>query len=158
MNTTQWIVNHVVKPGLKRCREYELGSYNDYRELIGFPRLRTFEEVTTNPVLLSKLKKVYKDVDQIEFYPGVFAEDKHFGNVHGPLALAFGSAMTFCGIFSSGVFETALDEKAITPRGVELAYEIEKIRDLTRLHTRLGEARIRFTMPEDAAVPKDKSV
>nr|AFN20596.1 prostaglandin endoperoxide synthase [Coccotylus truncatus] len=158
LNTNQWIVEHVVKPGLARCREHQLASYNDYREKVGFPRLTTFEQVTSNPALLEKLKRVYRNVDQIEYYPGVFAEDKHFGNVHGPLAGTFGSSMTFTGIFSSRLFETALDENALTPRGVELAGEIDHLDDMTRKHTRLGEARIRFTMPDDAPVPKEKSV
>lgn len=160
LNSNQWLVHHVIQPGLAKCREYELASYNDYREHFGFPRVKTFEQITTNPATLERLKSVYQNVDQVEYYPGVFAENKEFGGVHGPFLSTIGVGMTFSGIFSSRLFECDIfNEDSLTTRGMELAGEVEYISDMTRLHSRLGDARIRFTMPDDAPVPvpKDKS-
>lgn len=152
LNVNEWLVQNVVKPGMKKCREYELASYNDYREHFGFGRMKSFEQVSSDPRIVAKLKAVYKDVDQIEYYPGVFAEDKDFGGIHGPFLATIGVGMTYCGIFASRLFEPHIvNEKCLGKRGMELAGEVNYFQDLTRLHTRLGDARVRFTMPQNAA-------
>ena len=151
LNINSWLVDNVVKPGMKKCREYELASYNDYREHFGFGRVKTFDQVSSDPRIVAKLREVYKDVDQIEYYPGVFAEDKDFGGVHGPFLATIGVGMTYCGIFASRLFEPSIvNEELLGKKGVELAGEVNYFQDLTRLHTRLGDARVRFTMPEKA--------
>nr|AFN20595.1 prostaglandin endoperoxide synthase [Gracilaria vermiculophylla] len=153
LNTNKWLVKNVIKPGMKKCREYELASYNDYREHFGFRRVKKFEQITTDAAILAKLKQVYKDVDQVEYYPGIFAENKDFGGVHGPFLAAIGVGMTYCGIFASRLFETDIfNEKTLTSKGVELANEINYIRDVTRMHTNLGEAKVHFTVPKNNPV------
>lgn len=149
LNINEWLVKNVVKPGMKKCREYELASYNDYREHFGFGRMKSFEQISSDPRIVAKLKAVYSDVDQIEYYPGVFAEDKDFGGVHGPFLATIGVGMTYCGIFASRLFEPHIvNEKTLGKRGVQLANEVDYFQDLTKVHTRLGDARVRFTMEE----------
>ena len=158
MNSNRWLVQNVIKPGMAKCREYELASYNDYREHFGFGRVTSFEQITADPVVQNKLKSVYGHVDKIEYYPGVFAEDKEFGGVHGPFLSTIGVGMTYSGIFASRLFEAdIINEEALTPRGMELANEIEYFRELTKLHSRLGNARMRFTTPEGAPLPNKKN-
>lgn len=157
MNSNRWLVQNAIKPGMAKCREYELASYNDYREYFGFGRVTSFEQITTDPVVQNRLKSVYGHVDKIEYYPGVFAEDKEFGGVHGPFLSTIGVGMTYSGIFASRLFEAdIINEDALTPRGMELANEIEYFRDLTKLHSRLGNARMCFTAPEGAPLPSKK--
>lgn len=156
LNTNEWLVKNVVKAGIQRSRDFEIASYNDYREYFGFPRMETFEQISSNPEIQQRLKDVYGHPDQIEFYAGIFAEDKDFGGTHGPFLATIGVAMTFTGIFSSRLFETdRINEDFLTSRGMQLAYEVEYLSDLTRLHTRLGNARIRFTMPDGAPIYDD---
>lgn len=152
LNTNQWLAEHVIKPGLEKCREYELASYNDYREHFGFGRIKSFEQISSDEKIVSKLKSIYKDVDQIEFYPGIFAEDKDLGGVHGPFLATIGVGMTYCGIFSSRLFDTSvINEEFLGSRGVELANEINYLQDITSRHTRLANTAIRFTLPDDAS-------
>lgn len=152
LNTNPWLAEKVVKSGLAKCREYELASYNDYREHFGFGRMKSFDEISSDKQIVARLKAVYKDVDQIEYYPGIFAEDKDLGGVHGPFLATIGVGMTYCGIFASRLFDTSIvNEDLLGARGVELANEINYLQDITSRHSRLGNTDIRFTLPSNAA-------
>jgi prostaglandin-endoperoxide synthase 2 len=52
-----------------------LKSYNDYRELCGYPRVTEFNQISGNPKVQKGLQKLYGTVDRIEFFTGLYAED-----------------------------------------------------------------------------------
>lgn len=57
-------------------RQARLRPFNDYRESYGLPRLRSFAELTSHPVLRERLEQLYDhDIDKLEWYVGIFAED-----------------------------------------------------------------------------------
>lgn len=56
-------------------RAAALASFNDYREACGYPRLRSFSEFSSDPEVSSALADCYADVDDVELYVGLFAED-----------------------------------------------------------------------------------
>jgi prostaglandin-endoperoxide synthase 2 len=57
-------------------RASRLRSFNDYRESYGLGRLRGFEELTADVVLRERLEELYDhDIDRLEWYVGIFAED-----------------------------------------------------------------------------------
>jgi prostaglandin-endoperoxide synthase 2 len=56
-------------------RTARLRSYNDYRVAFGLRRLTRFEELTTDEDLLGRLQALYEDVDDVEWYVGIFAEE-----------------------------------------------------------------------------------
>jgi len=65
-----------------RDRERGVPRYNQFRELIHRGRIRTFEELTSNPVWAQELREIYGgDVDRVDLMVGMFAEDlpKGFG-------------------------------------------------------------------------------
>ena len=51
-----------------------LPGYNAYRKLTGRSPTRDFAEISDDKEVCSRLKEVYKTVDRVEFYPGLFAE------------------------------------------------------------------------------------
>jgi hypothetical protein len=57
-----------------RIREMGVPRYNQFRELVHKPRVRSFEELTENPQLAEQLRRVYGDVDQVDLMVGMFAE------------------------------------------------------------------------------------
>jgi hypothetical protein len=59
---------------LVRTRRRGIPRYNDFREGLHKPRLRDFEELTTNPESVSRLREVYRDVDEVDTMVGLFAE------------------------------------------------------------------------------------
>ncbi len=56
-------------------RTAELAGYNDYRQACGYPRLRSFADVSSEPAVQSALADRYATVDDVELYVGLFAED-----------------------------------------------------------------------------------
>ena len=60
---------------VRQSRAVQLRPYNEYRRFARFPRARRFEDVSSDPRVVARLRDVYGSVDEIEFYPGLFAED-----------------------------------------------------------------------------------
>jgi len=56
-------------------RRAQLRSYNDYREQFGLKRLTSFEQLTDDHDVLKRLDALYGDIDKLEWYVGIFAED-----------------------------------------------------------------------------------
>jgi hypothetical protein len=65
-----------------RDRERGVPRYNQFRELIGRERVKSFEEITDNSVWVKELREVYNnDIDSVDLVVGMFAENppKGFG-------------------------------------------------------------------------------
>jgi len=60
---------------IRRGRQAELASLNDYRAHCSFPRAARLRDVSRDPEVQAALRRVYGHVDRIELYPGLFAED-----------------------------------------------------------------------------------
>jgi len=71
---------------LNRGREFALRPYNDYRELCGLPRARTFEDLLDwiSPYNVDQLRKTYKDVDDIDLYAAALMERHQYDSTMGP--------------------------------------------------------------------------
>ena len=55
---------------IQQGRDNRLARYNDYRELMQYPRVTRFEQINGDPLVVSELRRIYSDVDQIEFLSG----------------------------------------------------------------------------------------
>lgn len=59
-----------------RDRERGVPRYNQFRELIGRGRVKSFEEITSDPVRDRQMREVYdNDVNQVDLMIGLYAED-----------------------------------------------------------------------------------
>lgn len=59
-----------------RDRERGVPRYNRFRELIGRGRVKSFEEITSNPQWAKEMREVYNnDIDSVDLMVGMFAED-----------------------------------------------------------------------------------
>ncbi len=56
-------------------RETKLASFNAYRELCGYPKLKSFQDLSARREVQSALKSCYHTIDDVELYVGLFAED-----------------------------------------------------------------------------------
>jgi prostaglandin-endoperoxide synthase 2 len=56
-------------------RKARLRSFNDYREAYGLSRMTSFEELTADTEVRERLEALYGDIDALEWYVGIFAED-----------------------------------------------------------------------------------
>ncbi|XP_069110183.1 peroxidase-like protein [Argopecten irradians] len=74
---------------IQRGRDHGLPGYNDWREWCGLPRANHFEAVDGGLVDHSednalRLSQAYKDVDDIDLYPGAITENHIIGGGIGP--------------------------------------------------------------------------
>ena len=69
---------------IQRGRDHGLNSYNDVRESIGLKRLSSFEEITNDKEIVSKLKAIYNnDINNVDLYVAGLAEDHVSGSSLG---------------------------------------------------------------------------
>jgi len=58
-----------------RDRERGIPRYNEFRELIGMRRVKSFEELTDNPQWAEELREVYEDdLESVDLMVGMYAE------------------------------------------------------------------------------------
>jgi hypothetical protein len=57
-----------------RDRERGVPRYNRFRELFHMPRVRSFEQMTTDPALARELREIYGHPDKVDLMVGMYAE------------------------------------------------------------------------------------
>jgi hypothetical protein len=121
-----------------QARLNHLASYNAYRVQFGMPPATTFSDITSDPKVEAALRALYPTPDDIEFYPGLFAEDRVDKSPLPGLLLrmvgvdAFSQALTNP-LLSEHVFNAA----TFTPWGLQL---IQDTHSLGQILQRQGAA------------------
>jgi hypothetical protein len=64
---------------LVRTRRRGVPRYNDFRAGLHMPRIRRFEQLTTDPDTLAALKGLYRSVDELDTVVGLLAEEPPAG-------------------------------------------------------------------------------
>ncbi|MER5753325.1 peroxidase family protein [Streptomyces sp. NPDC002088] len=64
---------------LARTRRRGVPRYNDFLEGLHKPRIRGFEDLSSDPETVARLKDVYRSVDEIDTVVGLFAENPPSG-------------------------------------------------------------------------------
>jgi len=57
-------------------RSNRIQSYNAYRVQYGMAPAASFDQISSHPDIVAALEAAYASVDDVEFYPGLFAEDR----------------------------------------------------------------------------------
>jgi len=84
-NTADFLIEAAELPSIALGRLAQLASYNDYREMAGFPRVTAFDQITSDTDAQRELERLYGHVDKIEFYVGLYAEDVRENSALPPL-------------------------------------------------------------------------
>jgi peroxidase len=71
---------------IQRGRDHGLADYNQVRVSYGLPAVKSFAEISSDPEVQQKLQSLYGDVNNIDLWVGVLAEDHVRGSSAGPLA------------------------------------------------------------------------
>ena len=121
-----------------QARSNHLDTYNNYRIQFGVPAATSFAEISSDPKVQALLEQLYGVPDNVEFYPGLFAEDRTPKSPLPGLLLrmvavdAFTQALTNP-LLSEHVFNAA----TFTDWGLDL---IQQTRSLGDILVRLGLA------------------
>jgi len=136
-NTHEMLTQYAEISTIKKSRFYNLASFNDYREHFGFKRYKKIEEINNDPEITKLLKQVYNDdVDKIELYIGMWAEEKLGNSLHGTFVTAM-FASTVITLLTSTPLIRKDWKKLITPLGRQIVENFRDLEDLVELHTKL---------------------
>jgi prostaglandin-endoperoxide synthase 2 len=127
-NTPDFLLKRAELSSIEAARRVRLRNYNEYRVACKLGRARSFDDITSNRALASELEALYGHVDKLEFYVGLFAEDRRPNSVLPPLIgrlvglHAFSQLMTNP-LFAPEVYNTA----TFSERGAEIIAETRSL-------------------------------
>lgn len=128
----------IEEASIRLGRLTQLGSYNTYREAFGFPRVTRFEQISSDPEIIEGLRDVYGQVDRIEFYVGLFAEDVAPGSALAPLVGRMVGIDAFSQLLTNPlVAETVYNARTFSRVGMRIIEETGSLSDL--LNRNLGD-------------------
>ncbi len=132
-NTGPFLLDRAERASIEAGREVRLRGYNEYREACKLGRVESFAEITPNPTLAKELKDVYGTVDEIEFFPGLFAENPRPNSVLPPLIGRLVGLHAFSQIMTNPLFGPEVyNTETFSERGAEIIAETKTLGDLVR--------------------------
>jgi prostaglandin-endoperoxide synthase 2 len=124
-------------------RAVALRPYNDYRALARFPRARRFEDVSGDARVRQGLRELYANVDEIELYPGLFAEEVRPNSVLPPLIGRMVAIDAFSQAFTNPLLAPRVfNSQTFSPVGWELIRTTNTLSDL--LHRNIPDTGRRY--------------
>ncbi len=140
MNTPSFLVDSsnpgwpsVEQVTVDLMRKARLRSYNDYREAYGLKRMRKWTQLTSDTTIIKRLQELYRDVDQLEWYVGIFAEEY-------PDYMMMGELMTY--MVANDAFTQALtnpllarnvfNEATFTKTGMKIITDTASLQDIVK--------------------------
>ncbi len=132
---------------LMEGRARRLASYNDYREAMRYPRVTRFEQISGDPDVVAALRTLYGDVDRVEFFVGLFAEDPPPRSAVPPLIGRMVAVDAFSHALSNPLLSPHVyGAQTFTRRGMDSIAATSTLSDLAARNLAGGLANLRITM------------
>jgi prostaglandin-endoperoxide synthase 2 len=120
--------------GIETARQVQLRSYNEYRQLSRTPKVTEFNQITGNAKVLQELEGLYGDVDRIELFVGLFAEDVPKNGVLPGLIGRMVALDAFSQVYTNPLLARRIyNEETFSPLGMEI---IESTKTLSQVVNR----------------------
>lgn len=163
---TAAMLRPVERASLCQGREQRLASYNDYREVMGYPRVTRFEQISGDLDVVTALRGLYGDVERVEFFTGLFAEDAPARSAVPPLIGRMVAADAFSHALANPLLSPHVyGEQTFTGLGMASIAATSTIADMAARNLAGGIAGLRITMdapghasvalPGGGAAPRD---
>jgi prostaglandin-endoperoxide synthase 2 len=111
-----------------------LESYNAYRKRFGLEPKTSFADLTSDPVVQGRLAELYGDIDDLEWYVGIFAEDHPGDQMMGDLLTAMVGYDAFTQALTNPLLAPQVfNEATFTRAGMRI---IKKTKSLQQILTR----------------------
>jgi prostaglandin-endoperoxide synthase 2 len=142
---------------VKKSRKWRLRSYNDYCRHFDMEPATSFEDLAGNTAYADALKKIYKNVGQVELLPGLFADKHNYAAVVGNKGGVVGNLMHW--MVAADAFSQALtnpllskntwgDESckitAFSKVGLESINTTSSFNDIVRRNSAMGSRKATF--------------
>ena len=146
-NTPEPIIA-VEKKSIELGRLAELDTYNAYRVHCKFPAVTSFDQISGDPRVQDALKDLYRTVDRIEYYPGIFAEDTRTDSALPSLIGRLVGVDAFSQALTNPLLATNIyNESTFTAAGLEIVETTKTLSDI--LHRNLPAGGPRFDVSMD---------
>lgn len=137
LNTSKDIIG-IETLAVLQARSNRLASYNSYRAQFSMQPARTFAEITSDPRIAAVLRELYETPDDIELYPGLFAEDRVNKSPLSGLLLRMVGVDAFSQALTNPLLsEHVFNEGTFTPWGFA---QINETKSLGQILARQGAA------------------
>jgi prostaglandin-endoperoxide synthase 2 len=128
---------------VRQARAVALRPYNEYRRLAQFPRATRFEDVSKDHRVQQGLRDMYGKVDEIEFYPGLSAEDVRPNAVLPSLIGRLVAIDAFSQAFTNPLLSARVfNPQTFSPLGWDLIRTTDSLSDL--LHRNVPDTAHRY--------------
>ena len=129
---------------VQQGRTNRLASYNDYRECAHYPRVTRFEQISGDPLVVEALRRIYGQVDRVEFFVGLFAEELPPRSAVPPLIGRMVAADAFSHALTNPLLSpAAYNADTFSPTGLRILEGTNSLVDLVRRNTPWsGEGRV----------------
>ncbi|WP_016692130.1 peroxidase family protein [Rhodococcus rhodochrous] len=121
-------------------RQARLRSFNDYREAFGLGRLASFTELTGDVEVQQKLERLYGDIDALEWYVGIFAEDYPRHRMMGELLTTMVAHDAFTQAFTNPLLaRNVYNEDTFSKVGVGIIEQTHCLQQIVERNSRTGQ-------------------
>lgn len=125
---------------IRQDRLCRLQSYGEYREYVGLSAPRRFEDVSSNPDIVTFLRSAYDTPKDIEYYIGMFAEDRVKNSPLPPLILKMVAIDAFSQALTNPLLsEHVYKESTFTKFGWETIAATGSLGDIVRRNVEGGD-------------------
>ncbi|MER9631008.1 peroxidase family protein [Mesorhizobium sp. M0296] len=146
-NTAPFLVP-IELAAVEQSRTHLVGSYNDYREVYGYPRVNQYEQITGDQGKIDALRRLYgDDPDNVELVIGLFAEDVGPRAAVPPLIGrmvafdAFSQALT-----NPLLAECVFNENTFTKEGLGVIAATARLQDVVNRNLAAGQESVVISM------------
>ncbi|MEM9092410.1 MAG: peroxidase family protein [Cyanobacteria bacterium P01_F01_bin.53] len=130
-NTPEFLVNLTEVPSILFGRQVQLASYNDYREMCKFPRVTDFDQITSDKTAQTLLKDLYGNVDNIEFYTGIYAEDVRPNSALGSLVGRLIGIDAFSQVLTNPLLaDSIFTPETFSPVGWDIIHQTQSLEEI----------------------------
>jgi prostaglandin-endoperoxide synthase 2 len=147
-NTSQ-VLLPIEMYAIQQARDNRIDTYNNYRKAFGMPPAVTFGDISKDPHVVAILTELYATPDDVEFYPGLFAEDRVPDSPLPGLLMSMVAVDAFSQALTNPLLsEHVFNADTFTQWGLDLINNTSKLGDLLarNVPTR-GPAPIEMTQP-----------
>ena len=119
------------KRAIDQGRLCKLASYSEYRQYCSLPAPQSFNDISKDPAVQDVLRRCYKDVGDVEFYVGLFAEDLDSSSPHPPLLRTLVAVDAFSQALTNPLLSKHVwKEETFSPAGWAAIKETKSIADI----------------------------
>jgi len=141
-NTGEWLLGHGEAPTIAAARTARVGTYNQYRVHCGFKPVKRFEDLSSDANVVAALRDRYRSMDELEFYPGLYAEDRPRNSVVGPLMGRMVAVHAFSQLLTNPLLAPAIydNDDTFTPTGRGIIRDTRSIQEVVDMIGLKGHA------------------